>query len=215
MVPRSAAPSVRPRLGATEWRRMVVIALLVPLAWLLGTFPSALIVAKAHGRDVMHEGSGNPGASNVARLMGYRAGLVVLLCDFAKGAIATGVGLAVGGRPGAFALGIAAMLGHIFPLYRKGGKGIAVGAGVLVVLYPLIVAPLAIVWVVIARVFHKSSVASLVVTIAFPLVVLATRDYALWEFAILSVLAVLVIARHSANIRRLIRHEEIDLGRQG
>src|SRR6185437_11750838 len=103
---------------------MVVIACCGPLAWLLGTFPSAQLVARAHGRDILKEGSGNPGASNVARLLGWKAGALVLLCDFAKGAAAAGVGMAIGGRPGAFALGVAAIVGHTFPIYRKGGKGI-------------------------------------------------------------------------------------------
>src|SRR6476619_4783955 len=134
---------------------MVVVALLVPVAWLLGTFPSAQLVARAHGVDVMRDGSGNPGASNVARLAGWRAGLVVLLIDFAKGAAAAGVGLAVGGREGAFVLGRAAVLGHTCPLWRKGGKGVATAGGALFVLYPLIALGLALVWVIVARVLKK------------------------------------------------------------
>jgi hypothetical protein len=74
---------------------MVVTLLLVPLAWLLGTFPSALLVARAWGVDITKEGSGNPGASNVARVLGWRFGLIVMLMDFSKGAIAAGAGLAV------------------------------------------------------------------------------------------------------------------------
>ena len=80
---------------------MLVTAILVPLAYLLGTFPSAQLVGRMGGHDVMKEGSQNPGASNVARLMGWKAGALVLFSDFAKGAIAAGVGYAVGGRPGA------------------------------------------------------------------------------------------------------------------
>jgi glycerol-3-phosphate acyltransferase PlsY len=192
---------------------MIVVLALAPLAWLLGTFPSALLVARAHGRDVTKEGSGNPGATNVTRLLGWRAGAVVLVCDFAKGAIAAGVGLVVGGRPGAYVLGVAAILGHTFPLYRKGGKGVATAAGVLVVLYPLIVLGLAPVWVVIARVLHKASLASLVVTVAFPIAA-ALMGYALWELIVLGALAVLVIARHQANIRRLLRHQEMGVDSQ-
>jgi acyl phosphate:glycerol-3-phosphate acyltransferase len=190
---------------------MIVVLALAPVAWLLGTFPSALLVARAHGRDVTREGSGNPGATNVTRLMGWRAGALVLLCDFAKGAIAAGAGLVVGGRPGAYVLGVAAILGHTFPLYRKGGKGVATAAGVLVVLYPLIVVVLAPVWIVCARVLHKASFASLVVTVAFPLVALL-MGYAWWELAVLGALAVLVIVRHAANIRRLLRHQEMGVG---
>jgi glycerol-3-phosphate acyltransferase PlsY len=190
---------------------MLAIVLLVPVAWLLGTFPSAQLVARGRGRDILKEGSGNPGASNVFRLLGWKAGALVLFLDFAKGAAAAGAGLAIGGRVGAFVLGVAAMVGHILPLYRKGGKGVATGAGVLIVLYPLVVAGLAVVWLVVARVFHKASLASLLVTVLFPIAVLVL-GFDLWEVAVLGALAVLVLVRHAANIRRLLRREENDLG---
>jgi glycerol-3-phosphate acyltransferase PlsY len=190
---------------------MLAVALVVPLAWLLGTFPSALIVARAHGRDILQEGSGNPGASNVARLLGWRAGAIVLGLDFAKGAIAAGAGMFVGGRAGACALGVAAVVGHTFPIFRKGGKGVAAAGGALVVLYPLIVLGLAVVWFVVARLLHKASLASLLATVLFPAAVAVFR-YDAWEIGVVGALAVLVIARHLGNIRRLLRRQEIDLG---
>ena len=190
---------------------MLAVALAVPVAWLLGTFPSALLVARSHGRDILREGSGNPGASNVARLLGWRAGALVLLLDFSKGAIAAGAGYLIGGRPGACALGVAAVVGHTFPLYRKGGKGVAAAGGALIVLYPLIVVGLAVVWFVIARLLHKASLASLLTTILFPVAV-AAFQYDAWEIVAVSALAVLVIIRHLGNIRRLLRRQEIDLG---
>jgi len=190
----------------------MVVAVLVPLAWLLGTFPSAVLVARAHGRDITAEGSGNPGASNVSRLLGWKAGLLVLLLDFAKGAIAAGVGMAVAGRGAAFVLGVAAVVGHTLPIYRKGGKGVATAGGALVVLYPAIVVGLGIVWFLIARVLKKASLASLICTVAFPLAVLA-MGYDLWEVAAVAALAVLVIARHAGNIRRLVRRQEFDVGK--
>ena len=195
---------------------MLVVAVVAPLAWLLGTFPSALLVARAHGRDILHEGSGNPGASNVARLLGWRAGAIVLVLDFAKGAAAAGAGMLIGGRAGACALGVAAVVGHTFPLYRKGGKGVAAAGGALVVLYPFIVVGLAVVWFVIARLLHKASLASLLTTILFPVTVAAAFAryglYDVWEIVAVSALAVLVILRHLGNIRRLLRRQEIDLG---
>ncbi len=195
---------------------MIVVAFLVPVAWLLGTFPSALLVARAHGRDILAEGSGNPGASNVHRLLGWKAGALVLLLDFAKGAIAAGGGMAVGGRAGACVLGVAAVVGHTFPIFRKGGKGVAAAGGALIVLYPLIVAGLAVCWILVARVLHKASLASLLVTISFPVAVFVL-GYDRWEVGVVGALALLVVVRHAANIRRLLRREEIDLdvGRDG
>jgi acyl phosphate:glycerol-3-phosphate acyltransferase len=190
---------------------MIGVALLVPVAWLLGTFPSALLVAKAHGRDILKEGSGNPGASNVGRLLGWKAGALVLLLDFAKGALAAGGGLIVGGRAGACVLGFTAVIGHTFPLYRKGGKGVAAAGGALVVLYPLIVVGLFVVWAFVARVLHKASIASLLITILFPVAVLVF-GFDRWEVGVVGGLALLVVVRHAANIRRLLRREENNLG---
>jgi len=195
---------------------MLLVALAVPVAWLLGTFPSALLVARSRGRDILREGSGNPGASNVARLLGWRAGALVLVLDFSKGAIAAGAGMFLGGRAGACVLGVAAVVGHTFPLFRKGGKGVAAAGGALVVLYPLIVVGLAVVWFVVARLLHKASLASLLTTILFPVAIAALRaagwGYHLWEIVAVSALAVLVVIRHLGNIRRLLRRQEIDLG---
>jgi glycerol-3-phosphate acyltransferase PlsY len=189
---------------------VLIIVVLAPVAWLLGTFPSATLVARTRGHDVLREGSGNPGASNVARLLGWRYGVVVLLLDFAKGAVAAGAGLAIHDRPGAYVLGAAAVVGHTFPLYRKGGKGVAAAGGMLVVLFPVIVVGLALVWVLVARVFKKASLASLLITVRFPVCV-AVGGYDGWEVIAISGLAVLVIARHAANIRRLLHRAEIDL----
>lgn len=185
------------------------ILALVPLAYLLGTFPSADLVARHHGVDVPAEGSGNPGASNVLRLLGWKAGALVLFLDAAKGAIAAGAGLAIDGHRGAWILGVAAVMGHVFPVWRrfKGGRGVATGAGVIIVVYPGVTLVLAVVWVVIARGLHKASVASLVVAILAPVIVVARGGAAL-DIVVVSAVAVLLIARHASNLRRLIRGEE-------
>jgi glycerol-3-phosphate acyltransferase PlsY len=166
-------------------------------------------VARAGGHDVLREGSGNPGASNVARLMGWKAGLLVMVADFSKGALAAGVGLALDGHRGAYVLGVAAVLGHMLPVTRrfKGGKGVATGGGVLVVVFPLIVVGLGVVWFVIARVLKRASIASLVIAVAFPLLVWLTGGSAL-DIAVISAMAVVVILRHASNLRRLVRGQE-------
>jgi glycerol-3-phosphate acyltransferase PlsY len=187
-----------------------VTALLVPLAYLLGTFPSAEIVARRRGVDVTAAGSGNPGASNTFRLLGWRAGAVVFGLDAAKGAVAALAGLLVDGERGALVLGIAAIVGHVLPATRrfKGGRGVATASGVLLVLYPLILLGAAVVWGVLARLTGKASVASIVVVMAFPIAV-AFTGAAWWEVTVLAVVAVLVVARHGANLRRLVRGEEL------
>ena len=209
-----------------EWRRMgtmrdgVVIALLVPLAYLLGTFPSAEIVARRRGVDVTTAGSGNPGASNTFRLLGWRAGVLVFALDAAKGAIAAAVGLLVAdGHVGAYVLGIAAILGHMFPVTRhfKGGRGVATGAGVLLVIFPLLTLGSGVLWFVIVRITHKASLASIVVVIVFPIAV-ALAGHPWGDVSVIAAVALLVVARHASNLKRLFRGEELGLdpgGRDG
>ncbi len=191
---------------------VAIVALLVPVAYLLGTFPSAEIVARRKGVDVTAAGSGNPGASNTFRLLGWKAGALVFGLDAAKGAVAALGGLLVDGQRGALVLGIAAILGHVLPATRRfrGGRGVATASGVLLVLYPLILLGAAVVWLVIVRLTHKASVASIVVVIAFPIAV-AVAGAAWWEVTVLAIVAVLVVARHGANLRRLVRGEELGI----
>ncbi len=180
---------------------------LIPVGYLLGTFPSAGIVAKSRGVDITQEGSGNPGASNVLRVLGWRFGAMVMVADFAKGAIAAGLGLWVSDRSGAYLLGIAAVLGHTFPMLRKGGKGVAASGGMLIVLFPFVLLSLLVAWALISRLTHKASVASLITIAAFPISI-AALGYAGWEVAVISGISLLLLLRHSGNIRRLLRREE-------
>lgn len=192
---------------------VALVLALVPVAYLLGTFPSATLAARMRGYDILHEGSGNPGASNAFRVLGWRAGLVVLLLDIGKGAAAAGGGLALDGHRGAFILGVAAVLGHVFPITRRlrGGRGVATAAGALAVVFPIETAALAVVWLAIARGLRKASVASIVCAIAFPAIV-ALRNGSALDLAVTGGLAALVVARHLANLRRLVRGEEHGLG---
>jgi len=185
---------------------------LLALSYLLGTFPTALIVARLAGHDPTKEGSGNPGASNVYRLAGAQAGMAVFLGDAAKGAIATGMGRGAGGPRLALACGIAAVVGHVFPLFRRfrGGRGVATAAGTVAVVEPLVALPFVAVWLLIARLTGKASAASLVVIGATPAVVLAL-DRPVWEKAGMGGLAAIVVARHAGNLVRLARGDEPEL----
>lgn len=192
---------------AVEW------ALVVP-AYLLGTFPTALLIGRRHGLDPTRAGSGNPGATNALRTMGRRAGLLVLLGDAGKGALAAGAGWAAGGRGIGVACGLAAVLGHVAPVTRRfrGGKGVATGAGMALVLLPLVAVILGAVFAAVAKLTRTASVASLVIAAGLPIgAALAGRPGA--EVAAFAACSLLVIARHRSNIDRLLRGAEatIDL----
>lgn len=189
---------------------LIVGALVV--SYFLGTIPSALIVSKRGGVDVTAAGSGNPGTSNVVRLLGWKYGLMVFVADVLKGSLAVGIGGWVAGERVSFfayACGYAAVIGHTFPVTRKfhGGKGVATGGGAMYVLYPWMSLVLCTSWFVLRKATGKSAVASLVITIAVPIYVVFIRQV-MWEnFAALG-LVVVIVLRHIPNIKRLRDKQE-------
>jgi glycerol-3-phosphate acyltransferase PlsY len=186
--------------------------LLVVPAYLLGTFPTAILVGRWRGHDPTTEGSGNPGASNAFRTMGRRAGALVLLGDLAKGAVAGGAGLATGNRAVAVACGLAAVLGHVAPVTRglRGGKGVATAGGMALVLLPVPALALAVLWLVVAKLTDAAAVGSLVIAAGLP-VAAALVGRPAGEVVAFAVCGLLVVARHRGNIDRLRRGEERSL----
>jgi acyl phosphate:glycerol-3-phosphate acyltransferase len=191
---------------------MLGVIMGVIAGYALGTFPTAALIGRRTGHDPTTEGSLNPGATNVYRTSGRNAGVVVLLVDVAKGALAAGLGWALGGRDVALAAGAAAVVGHVLPVTRgfRGGKGVATAAGMSMVLYPLLSLVLLGVLLVVVAVTRRMSVGSLVLAVLLPMGV-AAGGYGWAETLVVSGISVLVIARHRDNIRRLIRREETDL----
>lgn len=183
--------------------------ILLPIAYLIGTFPSATLVARAAGIDIRAVGSGNPGASNVTRVLGWKRGVVVFALDAAKGALAAGIGLAVDGRPLGYAMGAAAIAGHVFPAWHRfrGGKGVATGGGVAAVMAPVVFALLAVAWFAVSRLTKRASVASIVMVALFPVGVIVTGGEP-WEVLAVVAMCLLVVARHLGNIRRLVTRSE-------
>ena len=194
-------------LVAMDW-------LLVAFAYALGMLPSAHLVAGRRGVDPTAAGSGNPGATNVYRTAGRRAGLMVFVADAGKGAAATGLGLALGGRSLGLACWAAATLGHVVPVTRRfrGGKGVATGGGGSLVLFPVLGLSVAALFTLVARVTGKASLGSIVIAVALPAGVAATgRGWC--EFLVTVGIAAVVLVRHEANIRRLVAGEEQGFGR--
>lgn len=181
-----------------------VLAAVAVVGYLLGTFPSAIIVARANGIDITAQGSGNPGASNVARTLGWKKGMFVYLLDALKGVAAVVIGRIVAGDAGGYWCAATAIVGHVFPVTRgfRGGKGVATGSGSMLVLQPAVSVVLAAVWVVLSKTTKKASVASMVVTIGLP-IGMGIIGTPAWEILAMAGLAFLVVARHLPNLRRL------------
>ena len=179
------------------------------VAYALGTFPSAPLVARANGIDITQVGSGNPGASNIARALGWRKGIWVFVLDAAKGAIAAGLGLIVDGRPLAYVLAGAAIIGHVFPIGRgfRGGKGVATGGGAFAVLSPIVFPALIVIWLIVSRLTRMAALASILAVAALPVgVALMGREP--WEVPATIALCLLVMIRHLGNIKRIVTRRE-------
>ena len=183
------------------------------VGYLIGTFPTAVLATRRRGVDPTRAGSGNPGATNVLRTAGRRAGAATLVGDVAKGALAAGAGWAVGGHGLGVACGVAAVVGHTLPVTRgfRGGKGVATGAGVAAVLYPVALAASGLGFVVATALSRTVSLGSVVAAVLLP-VAAAALGAPGREVAALGLCAALIVARHRGNLARILRGEERRLG---
>lgn len=181
--------------------------LAVVAGYLLGNIPTAALVGRATGVDPTTQGSRNPGATNVYRTSGRGAGAAVLLVDLAKGALAAALGLVVGDHTLGVVTGAAAVAGHVVPIGRPGGKGVATAAGMAAVCFPGLSLVLGLVFAAVVAVGRRASVGSLVLALLLPVGV-ALGGHPGTEVLVTAGVSVVVIARHHENIRRLLRHEE-------
>lgn len=186
----------------------VVVALAAIASYFVGTIPSAIVVARAKGVDITTFGSGNPGASNVGRALGFKYFVVVFIIDVAKGAIPTLAMLSY--RPAAYICGAAAILGHIFPITRKfkGGKGVATGAGVLLPVFPIIMLICMASWFAIMKASKKAGLASVLVVPLSLVLIVAIGNRESWEFFAFIGIALLIEIRHVSNIKRMLSGSE-------
>ena len=199
-------------------------------AYLLGSIPFGILIAKAHGKDLRSIGSGNIGATNVARALGRKWAYICFALDVLKGAVPmlAMLPLTTQSQIGKavvlwlwLAVGCAAILGHIFPIYLKfkGGKGVSTSFGVALGLWPYftLCALFAIaIWAVVVLIGRYVSLASITASIAFPLVLILSIilmpswDFAgLWPLLIAAcAIPLMVIIRHRENIKRLLAGTE-------
>lgn len=195
---------------------MTILAIaLIPFAYLLGSVSAAIITCRLMGLpDPRTQGSNNPGATNVLRMGSKRGAAITLAGDFLKGLLPVLLGVVLGMEPMILALiGLAAFLGHLYPVFFgfKGGKGVATALGVILGLsWPVALAAL-LTWVVMAKVFRISSLSALIAAVLTPLYCYLLAPQ--WEYILLfSVLSLFLIWRHRENIRRLLSGEEKKLG---
>ena len=197
----------------------------VVLAYLLGSLSFAVIVSKFMGlSDPRSYGSKNPGATTVLRSGNKKAAVLTLLFDAVKGWVPVAVLLHFGAAYGlaegvAAAAGLAAFLGHLYPIFFRfeGGKGVATALGVLMGVSPLLGLAVAVTWLGIAWYFRYSSLAALSAAVLAPVYYAMAGDGPLWDFngavfGMLCVMGILLIWRHRDNVNRLLAGTETKLG---
>lgn len=190
---------------------------LILLAYLLGSISAAIIVCKLMGLpDPRSEGSGNPGATNVLRVGGKKAAAITLFGDTLKGFIPVAIAWAFTRDPLIIGLvGIAAFLGHLYPVFFgfKGGKGVATMLGVLFGYNGLVGAATGLTWLVIAKVFKISSLSALIATALAPLYVWLILGHQ--ELVILTtIMTIILFWRHRSNIQNMLSGAEGKIGKK-
>lgn len=184
------------------------------LGYLLGNIPSGVLIAKIYGiHDIRKHGSGNTGTTNVLRTLGWLPSVLTLVGDCLKGYVACLLGMWLAGDPGMLIGGLCAILGHDFPVFMgfKGGKGIATSLGLIIAIDPRIALLLLIVQLVAVALTRYMSVASLITTVMFPiLVVILCRNRANFPLFLGTAIiaSALSLFGHRSNILRLIHGEE-------
>ncbi len=196
--------------------------LLVPAGYCVGSISfGLLVVRRLRGLDLRETGSGNPGATNALRSAGRGPALAVLLLDIVKGAVPILLGQRIGvAGPVLGATAVATVIGHMYPLFHRfrGGKGVATTAGALAAIRPELLLASGVVFALVLGVTRYVSLASLVGVTAFPVtasVGLARGELGpdeIWIPLAATLIAVLVVWRHRANIGRIVHRRERRIG---
>jgi glycerol-3-phosphate acyltransferase PlsY len=206
-----------------------LIFLIVPLALLIGSVPFGILFTKGTGVDLTSTGSKNIGATNVLRTAGKLPAVLTLICDMLKGTLAVYIcsvmidSLDPGGWSFELSLtiedlwlgiaGLAAVSGHMFSVFLsfRGGKGVATGFGVMLFYNPATAGIMLIIWIVMAVISRYSSLAAISAVAAMP-VTLALLDASIIKIIIGILLALMIIFKHSSNIKNLIAGTESRIG---
>jgi acyl phosphate:glycerol-3-phosphate acyltransferase len=188
-------------------------ALALALAYLLGSIPFSYVVARLKGVDVRTVGSGNVGATNVMRAAGRSAGFAAFALDFLKGSAATWLALQLSSPTVAAAAAVAAIVGHMYPVWLsfKGGKGVATGAGAFLPVIPIAAVAGLVTFGVVAYLTRYASVGSILGASALPVVAFAMGAPVAYTAAA-AVAATLIVWKHRGNLSRIRAGTERRLG---
>lgn len=191
------------------------IILFITASYLVGAIPSSLVLAKLFSKkDIREAGSGNIGATNAVRILGKKFGALTFVGDMLKGFLPVYAGTVIFNSPGLTALfGLAAFLGHLFPVYLKfkGGKGVATAFGIFLYLAPAVILIEFFVFVLIVFLWRYISLASITASAAMPFL-LAVFSCPQPIFLLSIIMSFLIFLKHRDNIKRLLNGTENRLG---
>lgn len=195
----------------------MLTAFILAVSYLLGSIPFGYVLGKNRGVDLRKEGSGNIGATNALRVMGFKAGLTVLALDAFKGFLGACLG-GLTGMPDAWgeALGgFLAFTGHCFPVFLgfRGGKGVATALGVMLYLAPVYAVVALGAYVTVVLVWRYSSLGTLISLAVVSVLMLARSPVTSYK-AITLFMAAIIVIKHRRNIKRLIKGEELPIIRK-
>ncbi|MDF0727990.1 glycerol-3-phosphate 1-O-acyltransferase PlsY [Cytobacillus sp. S13-E01] len=188
---------------------MLIEALVIIMAYLLGSIPSALIVGKlGYGIDIREHGSGNLGGTNTFRTLGKKAGLIVTGADILKGTLAASLPILLSSELHPLFVGLFAVIGHVYPVFAKfkGGKAVATSGGLLLFYNPILFITMLVVFFICLYLTKYVSLSSMLTGIYGVIYSLFYGDIAL--IIVLSFLTAFVIFKHIANIKRIFNKTE-------
>jgi acyl phosphate:glycerol-3-phosphate acyltransferase len=196
---------------------MIKISLLLIIAFILGSIPFGIIIAKAKGVDLKKVGSRNIGATNVLRSLGRWPAALTLLGDILKGTIAVAIGKYFGMGPlNEGLIGISAILGHNFSIFLggKGGKGVATSLGVLLIYTPKAALITLLLWLLVVFFTKYSSLGAIVAFGLYPVNILLFDPDSKGKLTIAILITVLVLIKHRDNIQKLMKGTESKIGQR-
>ena len=184
----------------------MIAALLILVGYLLGSLSGSLLLGRLRGVDIRTQGSGNAGGTNALRTQGWKFALGTVLVDVGKGALAAWLALRFGGGQAwlPWAVGFAAVIGHVWPVFHgfRGGKGAGTLVGVLLVLWPLGLAVLIAVWLVVLGIGGYVGLSTILASAALVPLALFTGSDA-WRLGFAGLLALFILFTHRGNVARL------------
>ena len=184
--------------------------ILMIIAYLLGSFPSALVIGKTfYNKDIRNYWSGNLGSTNAFRVLGKKGGAIVFILDILKGGLAFLIAKYAGATISPLIIAVFALIGHIYPIFAnfKGGKAVATSAGIILFYSPLLFITLFIIFVITLKIWKMVSLSSTIISIAAVFIVWL-GNYDLTARIMLTIFAVFIIIKHIPNYKRILNGTE-------